>query len=212
MKSILVIGVGKFGHHLVNKLLELDNEVMIIDSNEDHIRDMFTKVNSARVGDCTNVEVLKSLGIRNFDVIIVCIAEDFQNSLEVTNLVKELGGRHVISMASRDIQAKFLLKNGADEVLYPARDVAYNLAEKCSANHVFDYIKMTDEYSIYEIPIIESWAGKTIREVNVRAEYNVNIIAIVSGGETLLCRLPNMNFKKEITLKRLAKKNVLIKL
>ena len=109
MKSILVIGVGKFGHHLVNKLLELDNEVMIIDSNEDHIRDMFTKVNSARVGDCTNVEVLKSLGIRNFDVIIVCIAEDFQNSLEVTNLVKELGGRHVISMASRDIQAKFLL-------------------------------------------------------------------------------------------------------
>lgn len=212
MKSILVIGVGKFGHHLVNKLLELDNEVMIIDSNEDHIRDMFTKVNSARVGDCTNVEVLKSLGIRNFDVIIVCIAEDFQNSLEVTNLVKELGGRHVISMASRDIQAKFLLKNGADEVLYPARDVAYNLAEKCSANHVFDYIKMTDEYSIYEIPIIESWAGKTIREVNVRAEYNVNIIAIVSGGKHLLCRLPNMNFKKEITLKRLAKKNVLIKL
>ena len=211
MKSILVIGVGKFGHHLVNKLLELDNEVMIIDSNEDHIRDMFTKVNSARVGDCTNVEVLKSLGIRNFDVIIVCIAEDFQNSLEVTNLVKELGGRHVISMASRDIQAKFLLKNGADEVLYPARDVAYNLAEKCSANHVFDYIKMTDEYSIYEIPIIESWAGKTIREVNVRAEYNVNIIAIVSGGKRLLCRLPNMNFKKEITLKRLAKKNVLIK-
>lgn len=91
MKSILVIGVGKFGHHLVNKLLELDNEVMIIDSNEDHIRDMFTKVNSARVGDCTNVEVLKSLGIRNFDVIIVCIAEDFQNSLEVTNLVKRAG-------------------------------------------------------------------------------------------------------------------------
>ena len=130
MKSILVIGVGKFGHHLVNKLLELDNEVMIIDSNEDHIRDMFTKVNSARVGDCTNVEVLKSLGIRNFDVIIVCIAEDFQNSLEVTNLVKELGGRHVISMASRDIQAKFLLKNGADEAAYYARKTLSKVKRK----------------------------------------------------------------------------------
>ena len=212
MKSILVIGVGKFGHHLVNKLLVLDNEVMIIDSNEDHIRDMFTKVNSARVGDCTNVEVLKSLGIRNFDVIIVCIAEDFQNSLEVTNLVKELGGRHVISMASRDIQAKFLLKNGADEVLYPARDVAYNLAEKCSANHVFDYIKMTDEYSIYEIPIIESWAGKTIREVNVRAEYNVNIIAIVSGGETLIMPSAEYEFQKGDHIKALGKKECIDKI
>ena len=202
MKSILVIGVGKFGHHLVNKLLELDNEVMIIDSNEDHIRDMFTKVNSARVGDCTNVEVLKSLGIRNFDVIIVCIAEDFQNSLEVTNLVKELGGRHVISMASRDIH----------EVLYPARDVAYNLAEKCSANHVFDYIKMTDEYSIYEIPIIESWAGKTIREVNVRAEYNVNIIAIVSGGETLIMPSAEYEFQKGDHIKALGKKECIDKI
>ena len=210
MKSILVIGVGKFGHHLVNKLLELDNEVMIIDSNEDHIRDMFTKVNSARVGDCTNVEVLKSLGIRNFDVIIVCIAEDFQNSLEVTNLVKELGGRHVISMASRDIQAKFLLKNGADEVLYPARDVAYNLAEKMQRKSCIDYIKMTDEYSIYEIPIIESWAGKTIREVNVRAEYNVNIIAIVSGGETLIMPSAEYEFQKGDHIKALGKKNVLI--
>lgn len=179
MKSILVIGLGKFGHHLVNKLLELNNEVMIVDNNEDSIRDMFSKVTSARVGDCTNPDVLKALGLRNFDLVIVCIGENFQNSLEVTSLVKEMGAKYVISMASRDIHAKFLLKNGADEVVYPDRDIANNLAAKCSANHVFDYVALTDEYSIYEIPIIAGWQGKTIKDVNVRAEYNVNIIAIV---------------------------------
>ena len=118
MKSILVIGMGKFGHHFVNELIvDGNNEVMIIDKNEAQIRDMFSLVTSARVGDCTNPDVLKSLGVKNFDIIVVCIGEDFQNSLEVTSIVKEMGAPYVISMASRDIHAKFLLKNGADEVV-----------------------------------------------------------------------------------------------
>lgn len=186
MKTILIIGTGKFGHHLCNKLVAMKNEVMIVDNNEDHIRDLFTQVTSARVGDCTNPDVLKSLGVSNFDIVIVCIAENFQNSLEVTSLVKELGGKYVISTASRDIQAKFLLKNGADEVIYPDRDIAYNLAMKCSADHVFDFVELTDEYSIYEVPIMKEWVGKTIREINVRANYDVNIIGIVSCGETII--------------------------
>lgn len=206
MKSILVIGVGKFGHHLVHKLLELNNEVMIVDQNEDRVRDLFSQVTSARVGDCTNPDVLKALGLRNFDLVIVCIAENFQNSLEVTSLVKELGAQYVISMASRDIQSKFLLKNGADEVIYPERDVAYNLAAKCSANHVFDYIAFTKQYSIYEIPILSGWEGKTIRDVNVRAEYNVNIIAIVSGGETTVMPTADYRFKAGDHLKVLGEK------
>ena len=111
MKSILVIGMGKFGHHFVNELIaDGNNEVMIIDKNESQIRDMFSLVTSARVGDCTNPDVLKSLGVKNFDIIVVCIGEDFQNSLEVTSIVKEMGAPYVISMASRDIHAKFLLK------------------------------------------------------------------------------------------------------
>ena len=183
MKSILVIGTGKFGHHLCNKLIELGDEVMVVDKQEDRIRDLFSKVTSARIGDCTNPDVLKSLGIGNFYVVVVCIAENFQNSLETTSLVKEMGAKYVISTASRDIQAKFLLRNGADEVIYPDRDVAVNLAVKCSANHVFDYIELTDEYSIYEVPVLPSWVGKTIKEADVRAEYNVNIIAIVSGED-----------------------------
>ena len=184
MKSILVIGVGKFGHHLVNKLLELDNEVMIIDSNEDHIRDMFTKVNSARVGDCTNVEVLKSLGIRNFDVIIVCIAEDFQNSLEVTNLVKELGGRHVISMASRDIQAKFLLRNGADAVTYPEKQLAKWAAIRYTANHIFSYIELDEKHAIIEVAVPDSWQGHSIGELDIRRKYGVNILGVKRSDKT----------------------------
>lgn len=181
MKSILVIGMGKFGHHLVEKLLEMGNEVMIVDSSEGNVRDMFSKVTSARVGDCTNPEVLKALGLSNFDLVIVCIGENFQNSLEVTSLVKEMGAKYVISVASRDIHAKFLLRNGADEVVYPERDIAHNLASKCSSEYVFDYIALTEEYSIYEIPIIIDWEGKSIKDINVRAEYNVNIIAIVNA-------------------------------
>lgn len=193
MKTILIIGTGKFGHHLCKKLIAMHNEVMIVDNNEEHIRDLFTQVTSARVGDCTNPDVLKSLGVGNFDIIIVCIAENFQNSLEVTSLVKELGGKYVISTASRDIQAKFLLKNGADEVIYPDRDIAYNLAMKCSADHVFDFIELTDEYSIYEVPIMNEWIGKSIRENDVRANFNVNIIGVVSGGETII--MPSADYK-----------------
>ena len=212
MKSILIIGMGCFGHHLAKNFLENGHDVMIIDENEEAIEDMVPYATSSKIGDCTKEEVLKTIGVRNFDAVFVCIGTNFQSSLEITSLVKELGAKRVISKVTRDIQAKFLLKNGADEVLYPARDVAYNLAEKCSANHVFDYIKMTDEYSIYEIPIIESWAGKTIREVNVRAEYNVNIIAIVSGGETLIMPSAEYEFQKGDHIKALGKKECIDKI
>ncbi|MDO5402556.1 MAG: TrkA family potassium uptake protein [Eubacteriales bacterium] len=212
MKTILIIGTGKFGHHLCHRLVAMQNEVMIVDNNEEHIRDLFTQVTSARVGDCTNPDVLKSLGIGNFDIIIVCIAENFQNSLEVTSLVKELGGKYVISTASRDIQAKFLLKNGADEVIYPDRDIAYNLAMKCSADHVFDFVELTDEYSIYEVPIVKEWVGKTIREINVRANYNVNIIGIVSGGETIIMPSADYSFASGDHIKVISDQNSLKKL
>lgn len=184
MKSILIIGMGKIGQHLCRKLLDLDNEVMIIDQNEEAIREFFTEVTSARIGDCTNPDVLQALGLNNFDVVIVTIKDDFQNSLEVTNLAKEQGAKYVISFASRDIQAKFLLKNGADEVIYPERDVAHNLAARCSANNVFEYMELDDEYSIVEVPILKSWAGKTIREIGVQAQYGINIIGVVRNGVT----------------------------
>ena len=194
MKSILIIGMGKFGQHLCRKLLELDNEIMIIDQNEEQIREFFTEVTSSRIGDCTNPDVLEALGLNNFDIVIVAITENFQNSLEITNLVKELGAKHVISLASRDIQAKFLLKNGADEVVYPERDVAYNLAAKVSANHVFDYVELDDDYSIYEGPVLKSWVGGTIRELNINAKYHINIIGVITDGVTKIMPGPDYRF------------------
>ena len=164
MKSILIIGMGRFGHHLCENLAMLGNDVMVVDQKEEVLEDLLPIVTSAKIGDCTNEAVLRSLGIANFDICFVCIGTNFQSSLEITSLVKELGGRRVISKANRDIHAKFLLRNGADEVIYPDRDIAEKMAVRYSANHVFDYIELTQEYSIYEIPPLDSWVGRSVRD------------------------------------------------
>jgi trk system potassium uptake protein TrkA len=193
MKSVLVIGMGGFGHHLVNKLIDQKKtQIMVVDKNEDNIRDMFGKVTNARIGDCTRPDVLKALKIASYDEVIVCIEKDFQNSLEVTSLVKESGAKYVTSVASRDIHAKFLLRNGADYVVYPDRDLADKIAVRLSVDNVYDYIALTDEYSIYEIAVPSAWYGKSIRELNVRAVYNVNIIAVVSGDGAINV-MPNVD-------------------
>lgn len=186
MKSILIIGMGRFGHHLCMNLSKLGNEVMIIDSVEERLTDLLPYATTAKIGDCTNEEVLKSLGVGNFDICFICIGNNFQSSLEITSLVKELGAKYVISKANRDIHAKFLLRNGADEVIYPDRDIAEKLAVKHSANHVFDYIELTEDYSIYEIPPLKSWIGKSIRQVEIRPKYHVSILGIKEEGNVKL--------------------------
>lgn len=196
MKSVLIIGMGRFGHHLCQKFVELDNEVMIMDNREEALEDMLPFVTSAKIGDCTNVEVLKSIGIGNFDVCFVCIGTNFQSSLEITSLLKENGAKHVISKATRDIQAKFLLRNGADEVVYPDRDIAQKIAVRYSANHVFDYIELNSEYGIYEIPVMEEWIGKSIVEVNFRSRYKVNILGYKRGEETQLLPMADHVFEE----------------
>ncbi len=186
MKSVLIIGLGRFGQHLCRKMVELKNEVMVIDVKEENVEAMMPLVTNAQIGDCTNVEVLKSIGIRNFDICFVCIGTNFQSSLEITSLLKENGAKYVISKATRDIQAKFLLRNGADEVIYPDRDIAEKVAVRYSANHVFDYIELNDDYSIFEIPVAAEWVGKSIKEVNFRAKYKVSILGLKKGESTRL--------------------------
>lgn len=197
MKSILMIGMGKFGHLLCMNMAELDNEIMIVDEDEERLSDLLSLVTSAQIGDCTNVEVLKSLGIRNFDVCFVCISGNFQNSLEITSLLKELGASYVVSKAERDIQAKFLLRNGADEVIYPERDIAERAAKKFSSNHVFDYLELTDDYGIYEIPLLREWIGKSIRELNFRVRYQVSILGIKTGEDLNLLPSADHIFEKD---------------
>lgn len=186
MKSILIIGMGRFGRHLCKNLAELGNQIMIVDMREENLEEMLTYAVSAKIGDCTNEAVLKSLGVENYDLCFVCIGTNFQSSLEITSMVKELGARRVISKANRDIHAKFLLRNGADEVIYPDRDIAEKLAVRYSANNVFDYIELTDEYSIYEIPPLKGWIGKSIKELGIRNRYHINILGTKNGEETNL--------------------------
>lgn len=192
MKSILVIGLGRFGHHLTHNLLELGNDVMIIDSDEKKIEDLVPYVTSAKIGDCTNPEVLRALGVANFDLVFVCIGTNFQSSLEITSLVKEMGAKLVVSKATRDIQAKFLLRNGADEVIYPEKDLAEECAVRYSMDNIFDYIEMADGYGIYEITPLSDWCGKSIRESNIAAKHRISILGIKkANGENNIMPSPD---------------------
>ena len=177
MKSFLIIGMGRFGQYLCRELSKLGNEILAVDVVEERLAPCLHLVTSAQIGDCAKPEVLKELGVRNFDRCIVCIGTNFQNSLEITSLLKELGAKWVISRASTDVQAKFLLRNGADEVVYPERDIAEKVAKKSSANHVFDFVDLGD-YGIYEVLPFKEWVGKSIKELNVRVNYNISILGI----------------------------------
>jgi trk system potassium uptake protein TrkA len=176
MQSMLVIGLGRFGKHLALKLMELGNEVMVVDKDEDSVTEIASLVTRAQIGDCMEKDVLQSLGVSNFDVCFVCISDDFQSSLEITSLLKEMGAQMVISKTNRDIHAKFLLKIGADDVIYPERDMAQRTAIKYSAKNAFDYIELTPEYAIFEIKIPENWIGKTLKELDIRSRHNINVI------------------------------------
>ena len=178
MKNILIIGMGKFGHHLCENLLELGNDVMIVDSDEEKVRDLVHKVTNVQIGDCSDPAVVDSLGVNSFDIVFVCIGSNFQSSLEITSLVKEKGAKKVISKANRDVNAKFLLRNGADEVIYPDRDIAEKLAKECTINHVFEYIELDDDYSIYEINVPKEWVAHSIKALNIRQRYEVSVIGI----------------------------------
>lgn len=197
MKTILIIGMGHMGEHLCKNLSRMENQIMIVDKNESAIQEYLPYVTNARIGDCTNEEVLRSLGIGNFDVCFVCIGNDFQCSLEITNLLKEIGAKRVVSLANRDIQAKFLLRNGADEIIYPDRDIAERLAVRYSVNGIFDYMELADGYAIYEIPPLAIWIGKSVKELNFRGKYNINILGTKKDGRTDLMLSPDYIFSED---------------
>ena len=182
MKSILLIGLGRFGRHIAIKLDELNHQVMAVDNNESRVEAVLPYVRNAQIGDATNEDFIRSLGVRNFDVCIVAIGDNFQSSLETTSLLKELGAKMVGSRAARDVHAKFLLRNGADEVVYPEKQLASWTAIRYSADHIFDYVELDEEHGIFEISIPDAWIGKTVGELDIRKKYNVNIMALRCNG------------------------------
>ena len=200
MKNILLIGTGRFGRHIAVQLSQLGHQVMAVDTNEERISDVLPYVTNAQIGDSTNAEFLRSLGIGNFDVCIVTISDNFQNSLETTSLLKELGAKCVVSRAERDVQAKFLLRNGADHIVYPEKQVAKWAAIRYTADHIFDYIEIDEQHAIFEVEVPKSWVGKSIGKLNIRRKFGINILGIKHSGKTEVSITPDTVLSGEITI------------
>ena len=200
MKSILLIGLGRFGKHVAIKLNKLGHQVMAVDSSEERVSDVLPFVTNAIIGDSTNEAFLSSLGVGNFDVCIVTIGSDFQSSLETTSLLKELGAKMVVSRASRDVHEKFLLRNGADEVVYPEKQLASWTAIRFSSDHILDYIELDGDHAVYEVMVPSSWQGKTVGELDIRSKYNINILGTRHNDKLDLSVTPNTMFTSEHTL------------
>lgn len=186
MTTVLIIGVGQFGSHIAKRMTELRCEVMAVDTNEDCIHEIMPHVTDAIIGDGTNEEFLRSLGIGNFDVCIVALGGLFQSSLETTSLLKELGAKKVVSRATNDVQMKFLLRNGADEVVYPEKQMALRIATKYASENILDFIQLDNNYSIYEMKVPREWFGKTVAQVDVRKKYHINILTIKRNDEVFI--------------------------
>ena len=200
MKSILLIGLGRFGRHVAEKLYELNHQVMAVDKMEDRVEAVLPYVTNGQIGDSTNMEFLESLGVSNFDVCIVAIASDFQSSLETTAYLKDLGAKMVVSRASRDVHARFLLRNGADEIVYPEKQVANWTAIRYSSEHIFDYVQLSETHAILEIEIPDNWVGKTIGQVDIRKKFNINIMALKRKGSLDMAIRPDTMLDRDVTM------------
>ena len=200
MKSILLIGLGRFGKFIAMKLHTMGHQVMAVDTSEERVNALLPYVTNAQIGDSTNEEFLASLGIGNYDSCIVAIGDNFQNSLETAYLLKELGAKKVIARASRGIQEKFLLRNGADEVVYPEKQMAKWAAIRFTADHIFDYIEIDEQHAIFEVQVPEAWVGKSVGELDVRRKFGINILGIKRAGKTDVSVTPDTVLSDDITI------------
>lgn len=200
MKSVLLIGLGRFGRHIAEQLNELDHEVMAVDIDEERVNAVLPCVTNAQIGDSTNEDFLRTLGVNDYDVCFVAIGDNFQSSLETTSLLKDLGAKYVVSRAARDVHAKFLLRNGADEIVYPEKQLAKWSAIKFTSEHVFDYIELDSEYAVFEVDVPYNWAGKSIGDLDIRKKHKINIMAIKRNGSLELAISPETRLTATDTL------------
>ena len=200
MKSILIIGMGRFGRHCARKLNEMGHQVMAVDKDEGCIDDVLSYVTDGVIGDSTQKSFLRSLGVKNFDVCIVAIGDDFQSSLETTALLKDLGAEFVVARAARDVHARFLARNGADEVIYPERQLAEWSAIRYSSNHILDYTPLSEEYAVYEIAIPSQWIGRSLADLDLRRKKKINVFAIKQGEKLITDIHPDVPLRSNQTL------------
>lgn len=200
MKSILMIGLGRFGRHMAQKLIEMGNSVMAIEKDEARADAAIHIIQNIQIGDATDESYMESIGVSNFDICVVSIGNNFQSALEATVILKDLGGQFILARAQRDVHKKLLLRNGADHVVYAEREMAERLAVKYGSKNIFDYIELTPEYAIFEIAVPQSWYGKSIIECSVRTRYHVSILATKRGGKIYPLPHPDHVFSADETL------------
>lgn len=211
MKTVLLIGVGRFGKSAAIQLNKLGHQVMAVDIDEERINEVMPYVTGAQIGDSTNESFLRSLGVANFDLCMVAISGDFQSSLETTSLLKELGAPLVVARAERDVQAKFLLRNGADHVVYPEKEVAKWAAIRYTGDHIQGYIELDERHAIFEVTVPEGWLGKTVGKLDVRKRHGVNILGIKRSGVTDFSVTPDTLLTGDMTLLVLGEQGTLRK-
>ena len=217
MKNILIIGLGRFGRHCARKLNEMGHQVMAVDVREDRVDAVLPYVTDGLIGNSTRMDFMKTLAVRSYDVCIVAIGDDFQSSLETTALLKDLDAQYVVARAARDVHARFLARNGADEVIYPERQLAEWTAiryssnhildytplsneYRYSSNHILDYTPLSNEYAVYEVEIPANWTGKSLAALDLRRRHQINVFAIKQGDLLITEIDPDAPLRKNQTL------------
>ena len=196
-KQFVVFGLGRFGSSLATTLSDAGYEVMGVDKCEERVQDISTIVTQAVQAEVTDVDALRALGIRNFDVAVVAIGKDMQSSIMTTLLLKEMGIPYVVAKASTEIHQRVLEKIGADRIILPERDMGKRIATNLIAGNIIDYIQLSKDYSIMEISILPQWANYSIKDINIRAKYGINIIAVERGGDINVTPGPDYILEKE---------------
>lgn len=200
-KTVLVIGAGRFGRYATIQLHALGHQVMIIDRDEEKINKILPYTSDARIGDSTDVSFLKTLGVRNYDLCIVSIGDDLLSSLQTTFSLDELGAKRIIARATSSRQEKFLLRNGADAVVFPERELGFWTAIRYSSDNIADYVELSDGYAIFEILVPERWSGNKIGELNVRKKYHLNVLGVRDSSRGIDKPEMNMDIHSDTLLK-----------
>lgn len=199
-KQFAIIGLGRFGSSVARTLYEMDFEVMGIDENEDRINEIIQYVTHAVVADSTDEMALKEIGIRNFDVVVVAIGADIQASILTVLILKEMGVKKIVAKAQNERHGQVLYKVGADRVVFPERDMGVRVAHNLISANVLDFIELAEDYSVAEVVVSRSMVGNTLRQLDVRAKFGVNVIAIKSGENFNIAPGPDEVIKEKDVL------------
>ena len=200
MKSVLLLGLGRLGTKLAKELSDMGHEVMVVDRNEERVNKVMPFVTNAQIGNAIDRDLLETLGVDNFDVCFVTMHTNFQNSLEATYQLKELGAKLVVSRAESDTHEKFLLKNGADRVIYPEKQVAKWTAISFISEDIGNFMELDDEHAILEVDVKDDWIGKRMDEIHIRKKYDINVLAVKKGDSMNMKIGPDTIFEEEDVL------------